>query len=234
MRKGIAGLSYVLGLSRNARLQEEVRALEASTAARYARNSGHKVRRFKTFSYAAGSWSKPRRVVARVEVGSRGRDPNGILCELIDRSMCVSLPLARCAACLRGRAVRRAPRYLTKKGHDMVMETYIGLDVSLASTAICTVSAQGKIVKETTAVSEPEDLIATLKAMPGDVVAVGLEAGPLSQWLYRHLYLDNDGAGFVTTRKLFESAQTSSKLADMRSYYEGYDDLNAWLLGQKL
>ena len=54
------------------------------------------------------------------------------------------------------------------------METYIGLDVSLASTAICTVSAQGKIVKETTAVSEPEDLVATLKAMPGDVVAVGL------------------------------------------------------------
>ena len=58
------------------------------------------------------------------------------------------------------------------------METYIGLDVSLASTAICAVSAQGKIVKETTAVSEPEDLVATLKAMPGDVIAVGLEAAP--------------------------------------------------------
>ena len=47
------------------------------------------------------------------------------------------------------------------------------------------------------------------------------------------LYLDNDDAGNAATRKLFESAQTPSKLADMRSYYEGYDDLNAWLLGRK-
>jgi predicted NBD/HSP70 family sugar kinase len=36
------------------------------------------------------------------------------------------------------------------------MDVYIGLDVSLASTAICAVSAQGKIVKETTAASEPD------------------------------------------------------------------------------
>lgn len=48
------------------------------------------------------------------------------------------------------------------------------------------------------------------------------------------LYLDNDDAGNAATRKLFESAQTPSKLADMRSYYAGYEDLNAWLLGQKL
>jgi len=45
--------------------------------------------------------------------------------------------------------------------------------------------------------------------------------------------LDNDAAGEATTRKLIETAQTPSKLADTRSYYEGYDDLNAWLLGQK-
>ncbi|ARU01884.1 IS110 family transposase [Yoonia vestfoldensis] len=89
------------------------------------------------------------------------------------------------------------------------METYIGLDVSLASTAICTVSAQGKIVKETTAVSEPEDLVATLKAIPGAVVAVGLEAGPLSQWLYRHL----TDAGFATV--LMETRQVKGALKAM-------------------
>ena len=76
------GLRYVLGLSRNTRLQDEVQTLEASTAARYARNSGHKVRRFKTFAYAAGSWSKPRRAVARVEVSSRGRDTRYIVTNL--------------------------------------------------------------------------------------------------------------------------------------------------------
>lgn len=64
------------------RLQEEVQALEAATAARYARNDGQKVTRFKTFTYAAGSWSKPRRVVARVEVSSRGRDTSYIVTNL--------------------------------------------------------------------------------------------------------------------------------------------------------
>jgi hypothetical protein len=76
------GLNYVFGLSRNARLQEEVQTLEASTAARYAGNDGQKVRRFKTFTYAAGSWSKPRRVVARVEVGPRGHDTRYIVTNL--------------------------------------------------------------------------------------------------------------------------------------------------------
>ena len=89
------------------------------------------------------------------------------------------------------------------------MDVYIGLDVSLASTAICAVSAQGKIVKETTAASEPEDLVATLKAMPGDVIAVGLEAGPLSQWLYRHL----TNAGFAAV--LMETRQVKGALKAM-------------------
>lgn len=47
------------------------------------------------------------------------------------------------------------------------------------------------------------------------------------------LYLDNDDAGDAATGKLFENADDSSKLADMRSYYAGYEDLNAWLLGEK-
>jgi hypothetical protein len=47
------------------------------------------------------------------------------------------------------------------------------------------------------------------------------------------LYLDNDDAGEAATLKLFENADDSSKLADMRSYYAGFDDLNAWLLGRK-
>jgi hypothetical protein len=76
------GLRYIFGLSRNARLQAKVQALEASTAARYTRHSGVKVRRFKTFAYAAGSWSKARRVVARVEVSSRGRDTRYIVTNL--------------------------------------------------------------------------------------------------------------------------------------------------------
>jgi transposase len=67
------------------------------------------------------------------------------------------------------------------------MDHFIGLDVSLANTAICALSGQGKIVKEASVISEPEALAAFLLGLPGRVVAVGLEAGPLSQWLHKHL-----------------------------------------------
>ena len=76
------GLRYVFGLSRNSRLAENILPLEATTAARYARNPGQKLRRFKTFSYAARSWSKERRVIARVEVGPKGRDTRYIVTNL--------------------------------------------------------------------------------------------------------------------------------------------------------
>lgn len=47
------------------------------------------------------------------------------------------------------------------------------------------------------------------------------------------LYLDNDDAGAAASRKLFENAQDAAKLVDMRRYYAGFEDLNAWLLGRK-
>lgn len=47
------------------------------------------------------------------------------------------------------------------------------------------------------------------------------------------LYLDNDPAGDAATRKLFENVDDSSKLADMRCHYAGYEALNAWLLDRK-
>jgi hypothetical protein len=58
------------------------------------------------------------------------------------------------------------------------MDAYIGLDVSLASSVIYPMTAQGKSAKETTDVSAPEDLAAALNAMPENINAVGLEAGP--------------------------------------------------------
>ncbi|WP_272848966.1 transposase [Paracoccus alcaliphilus] len=57
----------------------------------------------------------------------------------------------------------------------------------MAKTAICVVSEHGKIVKETEVASEPEPLLAWLQALGGSIAALGLEAGPLSQWLHRGL-----------------------------------------------
>jgi transposase len=67
------------------------------------------------------------------------------------------------------------------------MRLFVGLDVSLAKTAICVISEHGKILKETQVASEPEALVRWAREQEGTVAAIGLEAGPLSQWLHRGL-----------------------------------------------
>ena len=63
------------------------------------------------------------------------------------------------------------------------MEHCAGIDVSLELSSVCVVDAQGKIVKEAKVASDPEDLIACFASLGFAVKRIGLEAGPLSQWL---------------------------------------------------
>ena len=67
------------------------------------------------------------------------------------------------------------------------MRLFVGLDVSLAKTAICVISEHGKIMKEAQVASEPEELVRWIGEQEGVIAAIGLEAGPLSQWLHRGL-----------------------------------------------
>ena len=67
------------------------------------------------------------------------------------------------------------------------MEHYAGLDVSLEQTSVCIVDAQGGIVSEAKVASEPEALIGFLRMRELPIARVGLEAGPLSQWLHAGL-----------------------------------------------
>jgi len=64
------------------------------------------------------------------------------------------------------------------------MEYYAGIDVSLECSHVCVVDATGKIVREAKPASQPEALIAWFRSLGFELVRVGLEAGPLSQWLY--------------------------------------------------
>ena len=64
------------------------------------------------------------------------------------------------------------------------MNYYGGLDVSLEETAICVVDGLGLIVKELRAASEPEALIAALKAIDVPLERIGLEACSLTAWLH--------------------------------------------------
>ena len=63
------------------------------------------------------------------------------------------------------------------------MDHFAGLDVSVKETSICIVDDTGKIVREVKVASEPEALLQVLKNGAYHFKRIGLEAGPLSQWL---------------------------------------------------
>jgi transposase len=67
------------------------------------------------------------------------------------------------------------------------MKHYVGLDVSLAETAICVVDENGVVIREGFAASEPEDITAWLGKLNLSFERVGLEAGATSGWLYTEL-----------------------------------------------
>jgi transposase len=64
------------------------------------------------------------------------------------------------------------------------MEHDAGIDVSLECSSVCVVDGNGKIVRETKVASEPAALIGWLSSLGFGLGRIGLEAGPLSQWLY--------------------------------------------------
>src|SRR3954464_2735237 len=64
------------------------------------------------------------------------------------------------------------------------MEHYAGIDVSLESSSVCVVDATGRVVREAKIASGPEALVGWFHQLGVELARIGLEAGPLSQWLY--------------------------------------------------
>ncbi len=67
------------------------------------------------------------------------------------------------------------------------MEHFAGLDVSVKETSVCIVDDTGRIVGEVKVASEPEALLQVLTNPAYHFKRIGLEAGPLSQWLFSAL-----------------------------------------------
>ncbi len=67
------------------------------------------------------------------------------------------------------------------------MEHFAGMDVSVKETSVCIVDETGKIVREVKVASEPEALLPVLTNPLYRFKRIGLEAGPLSQWLFSAL-----------------------------------------------
>src|SRR5712691_11835449 len=109
---------------------------------------------------------------------------------------------------------------MMKRGHDVesapsiwrrrtAMEKYAGIDVSLELASVCVVDAKGKVVKEAKVDSNPQALVAFFNGLGFSLTRIGLEAGPLSQWLHAGL----TRAGFETV--LLETRHVKAALSAM-------------------
>jgi transposase len=93
------------------------------------------------------------------------------------------------------------------------MVYFVGLDVSVKETSVCVVDDAGKVVLEQRVPTEPADIIAVLTSLGVSLGRIGIEAGPLSQWLVNGLMAADLPVICVETRhmKALLTAQQISK-----------------------
>jgi transposase len=89
------------------------------------------------------------------------------------------------------------------------MDYYAGIDVSLEQSSVCVVEASGRIVREAKVASEPAALVRFFQDLGLPLSRIGLEAGPLSQWLHAGL----TAAGFAVV--LLETRHVKAALSAM-------------------
>jgi hypothetical protein len=106
-----ANLSYVTGLTSNRVLQKLAHEVVEQAKRAYTRDGG-KVTRFHSTRYQAGTWSRPRRVVIKVEVSEQGVNTRFVVTDLEQTGAKV---LYRQLYCARGQAeneIKDHKRYL--------------------------------------------------------------------------------------------------------------------------
>jgi len=103
-----------------------------------------------------------------------------------------------------------------KHHRGTTMNHYAGIDVSLESSSVCLVDATGKVVAEAQVMSEPEALVAWFGARPEQMAGIGLEAGPLSQWLFGALEAAGLPAVLLETRHVRTAFKTMPVKTDRK------------------
>src|SRR6516165_4984697 len=76
---------------------------------------------------------------------------------------------------------------LDHRGRSDQMVYFVGLDVSVKETSVCVVDAVGRVVLEQKVPTEPADIVTLLSSLGVSFCRIGIEAGPLSQWLVNAL-----------------------------------------------
>ena len=100
------------------------------------------------------------------------------------------------------------------------MDYYAGIDVSLECSSVCVVDASGKIIREAKVASEPQALIDWFRTLGFGLVRIGLEAGPLSQWLFAGMTQEGLAVELLETRHVrdaFKGMMVKSDRNDARN-----------------
>jgi transposase len=103
------------------------------------------------------------------------------------------------------------------------MDHYAGIDVSLECSSVCVRDATGKIVRESKIASEPAALIAWFGSCGLKLARIGLEAGPLSQWLFAAMREAGLPIDLLETRRVrdaFKAMPVKSDRNDARNIAE--------------
>src|SRR3954451_12367684 len=79
--------------------------------------------------------------------------------------------------------MRRPQTSEEKRSHA----TLCWIDVSVKETSVCIVDKAGKVIREVKVATKPAEILAVLTEEALAIERIGLEAGPLSQWLYSAL-----------------------------------------------
>src|SRR5215212_4405500 len=96
------------------------------------------------------------------------------------------------------------------------MEHHVGIDVSLELSSLCVLDASGEVVREAKVASEPEALVAFLRGLGLSIARVGLEAGPLSQWLHDGLREAGFDVALLGTRHVKAALSAMAAETDRR------------------
>jgi transposase len=96
------------------------------------------------------------------------------------------------------------------------MDHYAGIDVSLEHSSVCVVDASGKVVREGKVASEPFALIEWFGSLGFEVVRIGLEAGPLSQWLFAAMKEAGLAVDLLETRHVRNAFKTMPVKTDRK------------------
>ncbi len=75
------GIGYIVGLAKNARINKDAETAMGRAEAAY-RDSGEKQRLFAELRYGARTWTRRRRVIARLEHGAKGANPRYVVTNL--------------------------------------------------------------------------------------------------------------------------------------------------------